>query len=68
VSYCFSGDQFAVVPWRGKAANPESSGELGTLGWIPDSRFAASGMTTELISRISCHSGWMPKTFAFATQ
>ncbi|WP_146617818.1 hypothetical protein [Rhodoplanes serenus] len=47
------GDQFAVIPGRGKAANPESSDELRTLGWIPDSRFAASGMTAELIGRIS---------------
>jgi hypothetical protein len=32
---------------RAKLASPESSRELGVLVWIPDRRFAASGMTGE---------------------
>jgi hypothetical protein len=34
-----SGDQGAVIPGRGKAANPEFSGKLDVLGWV---RIAAS--------------------------
>jgi hypothetical protein len=30
-----SGGQFAVIPGRANGANPESSGKLRILGWIP---------------------------------
>ncbi|MDC7789541.1 hypothetical protein J2S22_000912 [Rhodoplanes tepidamans] len=36
------GDPFAVIPGRGEAANPESSDNLGVLGWIPGSALCAA--------------------------
>jgi len=36
---------FGVIPGRAEGANPESRHKLGASFWIPDRRFAASGMT-----------------------
>jgi len=37
-----------VIPGRAEGASPESRSELCACIWIPDSRFAASGMTEAL--------------------
>ncbi|WP_201159471.1 hypothetical protein [Rhodoplanes elegans] len=39
-----AGEGFAdvVIPGRAEGANPESSGKLGILGWIPGSALCAA--------------------------
>ncbi|MEA2926716.1 MAG: hypothetical protein QOD25_3838 [Alphaproteobacteria bacterium] len=40
-----------VIPGRAEGANPESRHRLRVCFWIPDRRFAASGMTGDSFER-----------------